>query len=26
PNVHQAVMQDNNPDFESGVVTEELQR
>ncbi|MGK9043589.1 nucleotide exchange factor GrpE [Mammaliicoccus vitulinus] len=26
PNVHQAVMQDSNPDFESGVVTEELQR
>lgn len=26
PNVHQAVMQDNNLDFESGVVTEELQR
>lgn len=25
PNFHQAVMQDNNPDFESGVVTEELQ-
>ncbi|WP_323704709.1 nucleotide exchange factor GrpE [Mammaliicoccus sp. Dog046] len=25
PNIHQAVMQDNNPDFESGVVTEELQ-
>lgn len=26
PNVHQAVMQDNNPDFESGIVTEELQK
>ncbi|MEB7724798.1 nucleotide exchange factor GrpE [Mammaliicoccus fleurettii] len=26
PNIHQAVMQDSNPDFESGVVTEELQR
>ncbi|GGI40106.1 nucleotide exchange factor GrpE [Mammaliicoccus stepanovicii] len=26
PNVHQAVMQDNNPDFESGVITEELQK
>ncbi|MEY8597921.1 nucleotide exchange factor GrpE [Mammaliicoccus lentus] len=26
PTVHQAVMQDSNPDFESGVITEELQR
>lgn len=26
PTVHQAVMQDSNPDFESGIVTEELQR
>lgn len=26
PNVHQAVMTDNNSDFDSGVVTEELQK
>ncbi|MBO1197977.1 nucleotide exchange factor GrpE [Staphylococcus simiae] len=26
PNVHQAVMQDDNPDFESGVITQELQK
>ncbi|EHJ06842.1 nucleotide exchange factor GrpE [Staphylococcus simiae] len=26
PNVHQAVMQDDNPDLESGVVTQELQK
>lgn len=26
PTVHQAVMQDSNPDFELGVITEELQR
>ncbi len=26
PNIHQAVMQDSNPDFESGVVTEEFQK
>lgn len=26
PNVHQAVMNDNNPDFESGFVTAELQK
>ncbi|MGO3049356.1 nucleotide exchange factor GrpE [Staphylococcus casei] len=26
PNVHQAVVQDDNPDFESGEITQELQR
>ena len=26
PNYHQAVVQDNNPDFESGHITEELQK
>ena len=26
PKIHQAVMQDNNPDFESGIVTQELQK
>jgi molecular chaperone GrpE len=26
PNIHQAVMQDSNPDFESGHVTAELQK
>lgn len=26
PNVHQAVMQDDNPEYESGVITEELQK
>ena len=26
PNYHQAVVQDNNPDFESGQITEELQK
>lgn len=26
PNVHQAVVQDNNPEYESGVITQELQK
>lgn len=26
PNFHQAVVQDDNPDFESGQITEELQK
>lgn len=26
PNIHQAVVQDNNPDFESGEITQELQK
>lgn len=26
PNIHQAVVQDDNPDFESGEITQELQR
>jgi len=26
PNIHQAVMQDSNPDFESGIVTEQFQK
>lgn len=26
PNVHQAVVQDDNPEYESGVITQELQK
>ncbi|CAA3914919.1 Heat shock protein GrpE [Staphylococcus aureus] len=26
PNIHQAVVQDDNPDFESGEITQELQK
>ena len=26
PNIHQAVVQDDNPDFKSGEITQELQK
>ncbi|NEL16024.1 nucleotide exchange factor GrpE, partial [Escherichia coli] len=26
PNIHQAVVRDDNPDFESGEITQELQK